>query len=80
MRKTITLLILLAASSVHATTYCNPERSKPCGKGCIPKDRACHKSWTTSLVGERPSAGSGLTYEHPTYVKEAPISQGTKGK
>jgi hypothetical protein len=62
-------------SQAHAETYCNPERSKPCGGGCISLDKTCRKSWTTSKVGINPNQGPGKGYANPTYVKSVPGSK-----
>lgn len=45
-----TALILASATSAQART-CNPEKSKPCGNGCISKSFTCHKTSTSSVSG-----------------------------
>lgn len=67
-------LALLIASTGHAqtpTAYCHPDRSKPCGMGCIPKAKNCRKSWTTAVSGIRPTT-AGKIYENPKFVSEPP--------
>ena len=52
------LIALVSIVSLNAnadcTRYCNPEKSKPCGKGCISKEFTCHKPVTTSCSGTKP--------------------------
>ena len=48
------LLQGVSALAADCTRYCNPEKSKPCGKSCIAKDFTCHKPVTTACVGKRP--------------------------
>lgn len=50
---TIVALVSLQANA-ECTRYCNPEKSKPCGKSCISKDFQCHKPVTTACSGEKP--------------------------
>lgn len=71
------LITLAALTSKAATTtkYCNPDKSKPCGKGCIPLAKQCHVPWTTSKVGINPNKGSGPVYANPTYQETAPTSK-----
>lgn len=71
------LIIMVAASISKAAEvkYCNPERSKPCGHGCIPLAKQCHVPWTTSKVGINPNKGSGPVYANPTYQETAPTSK-----
>ncbi len=57
--------------SLAQTAYCNPERSKPCGMGCIQLHKTCRKSWTTAVSGERP-ASAKPGYANPKYVEVAP--------
>ena len=54
----IVSIVFLAATPVLAecTRYCNPEKSKPCGKSCISKDFTCHKPVTTACSGTRPDS------------------------
>ena len=47
------LLIFSINANAECARYCNPEKSKPCGKGCISKDYTCHKPVTTSCAGKR---------------------------
>ncbi len=55
-----------------AETYCNPERSKPCGAGCITLEKTCRKPWTTSKVGINPNSSSKKGYEKPEFVTVRP--------
>jgi hypothetical protein len=51
----ITSLVLIGSvAEANCTRYCNPEKSKPCGKSCISKDFTCHKTVTTACAGKRP--------------------------
>lgn len=54
----LTMLLATAspdmATAKDCTMYCNPEKSKPCGKGCIKKAFTCHKKITLSCVGPKP--------------------------
>ena len=63
--------VAYAPVSLAQTAYCNPERSKPCGMGCIQLHKTCRKSWTTAVSGERP-ASAKPGYDKPEYVKEPP--------
>jgi hypothetical protein len=67
---TIMLLSISASGAPVCSKYCNPMKSKPCGSACISNNNACHKSWTTACVGERPAADKqGMT---PRHVDQAP--------
>lgn len=72
--KKLILLVLLVGSVGQAADncprYCNPEKSKPCGAGCISKDLVCRKDWTTSCVGIKPSESKG--YATPKFVTTRP--------
>lgn len=48
------LLQGVSALAADCTRYCNPEKSKPCGKSCISKDFTCHKPVTTACSGKKP--------------------------
>ena len=61
------------ANAKDTVRYCNPSKSKPCGSGCIPLDKLCRTSWTTSKSGKRPATAS-KHYENPTFVTERPTS------
>ena len=74
MKLFITAGILLASLTAHATRYCNPEVSKPCGAGCISKDLVCRKPWTTSKVGISPNKNGKKGYANPQFVEVAPKS------
>jgi len=52
-------LVSLQANA-ECTRYCNPEKSKPCGKSCISKDFQCHKPVTTACSGTKPGKGQAL--------------------
>lgn len=68
--------LIVYGQNGNAVTLCNPELSTPCGKGCIPKDKSCHKPWTTSKVGVRTSSGKTYLPTEVKYVEKAP-DQGT---
>ena len=72
MKLFIATLAMLHSLNASATTYCNPDRSKPCGGGCISLEKTCRKSWTTSKVGINPNKGAGKGYENPVFVTEKP--------
>ncbi len=63
MKSLITILVLFSSIQANAVRYCNPARSKPCGKGCIALDLKCTKNWSTSIVGENPNSGGKKHYE-----------------
>ena len=65
-----TLIAMLIAA--NASVYCNPEKSKPCGGGCISIEKTCRKSWTISKVGINPNKGGKKGYTNPKFVTEAP--------
>lgn len=83
--KTILLtLVLLGSGSAFAqecSRMCNPEKSKPCGNGCISKHLMCTKSWTTACVGTK-ELQKKKTYAEPKHVNpsdlDAYLSQGGK--
>lgn len=64
------LFCLNAAGAPVCSKYCNPDRSKPCGNACIPKENSCRKAWTTACVGDKPKA-SKVSYT-PKHVDKAP--------
>jgi hypothetical protein len=72
--KALILSLLLVGSVTQAADscprYCNPEKSKPCGAGCISKDLTCRKDWTTSCVGVRENKKVG--YSTPKFVSQRP--------
>ena len=47
------LSLITSAYAKECSRYCNPAKSKPCGRGCISKSLNCRKSWTTACVGIR---------------------------
>ena len=69
---------LSAASEAMAVSYCNPERSKPCGAGCIGLDKTCRTSWTTSKSGINPNKSSKPGYATPKFVDKAPTNETIK--
>lgn len=73
MLKFLVLAAVLVSSVAQAkpTAYCHPERSKPCGKGCISLDKTCRKPWTTAVSGVRP-ASTKPGFENPKFVENAP--------
>jgi hypothetical protein len=66
------VLAMQFASDAFAVTYCNPERSKPCGGGCISLDKQCRTSWTTAKSGVNPNKAGKKAYSTPTFVDKAP--------
>lgn len=66
--------ILLGATMAQAkpSAYCHPERSKPCGKGCIGLTKTCRTPWTTAVSGINPNKGSKKGYETPKFVETVP--------
>ena len=74
MKYILTIALLMqgfGASAQICTKYCNPEKSKPCGNACIPKDNQCRKDWTTACVGIRPATAK-QSYATPKHVNKAP--------
>lgn len=71
--KYVVLAIALVASTAVAkpSHYCNPERSKPCGGGCIALAKTCRKPWTTAVSGVRPES-SLPGFANPKFVENAP--------
>ena len=66
-------LLLASTSSAAPSAYCNPEKSKPCGKGCISLTKTCRTPWTTAVAGVNPNKGSSKQgYETPKFVEKAP--------
>lgn len=64
MKKFLMIAVLSLVSiqaSADCTRYCNPEKSKPCGKSCISKDFTCHKPVTTACSGKKPTKTSFYT-------------------
>lgn len=45
-------------AQAECTKMCNPDVSKPCGKGCTSKYNSCHKSWATTCSGVKAVSGS----------------------
>jgi hypothetical protein len=74
MKAIITVLALLISAQVNATTYCNPAKSTPCGRGCVAIGKKCTKDWSTSVAGVNPDSGAGKHYEasEVKHVAEAP--------
>jgi len=79
MKKSNKVLIYMAlviamhfTSKAFAVTYCNPDRSKPCGAGCIPLDKQCRTSWTTAKSGINPNKAGKKAYATPKFVDKAP--------
>jgi hypothetical protein len=73
MKTALVIALLFSAHFSNAADcprYCDPAKSKPCGASCISNDRQCHKSWTTSCVGVRPSGGK--VFETPKFMTERP--------
>ena len=62
------LLSLSAVAAADCLKYCNPEVSKPCGRGCISKAINCHIPWTVACSGIRPGGSSKPTYESPKKI------------
>ncbi len=77
--KMFTVLVLFTAVSAHAVRYCNPSRSHPCGKGCIPLDSRCTKNWSTSISGENPNSG-GKQHYSDDQVKHVDVAPNDKAK
>jgi hypothetical protein len=65
-------LLMAQVSMAGPSAYCNPERSKPCGKGCIGLTKTCRTPWTTAVSGVNPNKSSKKGYETPKYVESAP--------
>lgn len=82
----IVAMMLLGGFQVSAQTsntcsnYCNPEKSKPCGGGCIGLAKSCRTSWTTACSGIRPGGGSGPVFDNPTKVDKPPTGPVTPAK
>lgn len=72
MNLIVILSILLSSIVSNAQGYCNPERSKPCGNGCISLNKTCRTSWTTMKVGINPNKSSKKGYDKPQFVEKAP--------
>lgn len=68
----IIITVLLSAHLSNAAGYCNPERSKPCGNGCISLNKQCRTPWTTKKVGVNPNKSSKPVYDKPKFVEKAP--------
>lgn len=68
----IIITVLLSAALSNAGGYCNPERSKPCGNGCIALYKQCRTPWTTMKVGVNPNKSSKPVYANPKLVEKAP--------
>ena len=77
LKTTLFTLLLVSTSYIPSakaqtpSAYCNPAKSKPCGKGCIGLTKNCRKSWTTAVSGIRPTA-SGKIYDKPKFVSKPP--------
>ena len=73
MLKSLVLASLFVTSIAQAkpTAYCNPERSKPCGKSCISLDKTCRKPWTTAVSGIRPMTEKP-GFDNPKFIEKAP--------
>ena len=69
---TMAMLISTASFAAESHRYCNPEVSKPCGKGCVLLSKACHIPWTTSISGIKPRGAQASTT--PVYVETAPTA------
>jgi hypothetical protein len=67
-------LLFSTAKAETCSRYCDPARSRPCGKSCIPKDNNCTKDWTTACVGKRPESAA-INFENPKHVDKAPQSK-----
>ena len=67
-------MVMSCTQHASAAMYCHPERSKPCGNGCISLNKRCTKSWTTSKVGERPASAKKY-FDQPKFVENAPPSK-----
>jgi hypothetical protein len=66
-------LYLSAANAETCSRMCDPARSRPCGKSCIPKDNNCTMSWTTACVGTKENRPS-INFENPKHLDKAPTS------
>lgn len=60
-----------AQTGRQCSTYCNPEKSQPCGSGCISKFKRCRTSWTTACSGIREQEES-KHYSNPEHVNQPP--------
>jgi hypothetical protein len=65
----IIVFLFTLASHADCSQYCHPDRSKPCGGGCISKYKTCRTSWTTACSGERPKSETSKSYENPTKIE-----------
>jgi len=70
----LTIALTIASVSANAQSYCNPERSKPCGNGCISLVKTCRTSWTTSKIGINPNKAGKKGYETPKFVEKVPTN------
>ena len=74
MKSLLMVLSLVFAFNASAVTYCNPAKSRPCGKGCVSLDKSCTKNWSTSIAGINPDSGGKKHYEasEVKHVDKAP--------
>ena len=66
----LTLMFTLSANAKPAGCLkeCDPEVSKPCGKGCIARELDCHKPTTRACFGEK-GKSTKKVYAEPKYVE-----------
>ena len=69
----------LPRAEATCTRYCDPAKSKPCGKSCISKYFTCRTSWTTACSGKRTSADEP-GYENPTKIEPDQVPKNGESK